>query len=157
MEIWKDIYEGYQVSNLGRVKSLKRETILTPRENHKGYLQVHLRHNGKDITPKVHRLVAKAFIANPNDLPQVNHINGNKADNRVENLEWCTNGQNQKHSYEMLGRKPIGRPVICEEDNKAFASAREASRTLGINDSQITKCCKRKRQTAGGYHWRYAE
>ena len=156
MEVWKDIYEGYQVSDKGRVFSIKRNKILTLREHHKGYLQVHLRVDGKDITPKVHRLVALAFIDNPNNLPQVNHINGNKKDNSVGNLEWCTNGENVKHSYDVLGRKAFERSVVCVESNKEYSSSREASRLLSIDNSCITKCCKGKRQTAGGYHWRYA-
>lgn len=157
MELWQDIFEGYQVSNLGRVKSLKRGRVLTLRKHHKGYMQVHLRVNGKDIMPKVHRLVAKAFIENPHDLPQINHINGDKTDNRVENLEWCTNSQNQKHCYSVLKRKPFEKSVVCVEDNKLYSSSRVASRNLCIDNSCITKCCKGKRQTAGGYHWRYAE
>lgn len=156
MEQWKDIYAGYQVSNKGRVRSLKRNKMLTLRVTTKGYLQVHLRVDGKDITPKVHRLVANAFIDNPNNLPQINHINGDKTDNRVSNLEWCTNGQNLKHSYEVLGRKTVGKEVICVEKNETYSSSKEASCRLGIDDSAITKCCKGKRKTAGGYHWQYA-
>ena len=156
MEVWKDIYDGYQVSNIGRVRSLKRNKLLTAREHHKGYLHIHLRVNGRDVMPKVHRLVAEAFIDNPDNLPQVNHINGNKQDNRVENLEWCTNQQNVKHSYDALGRKSYERRVLCVESNEAFRSAKEAGERLGIDRSAISKCCKGKRETAGGYHWEYA-
>lgn len=105
-EIWKDIdgYEGlYQVSNLGNVKSLtnrsnhKEEKILKLNTNGKYYL-VNICKNTKKKTLLIHRLVAKAFIDNPNNLPQINHINGNKLDNRVENLEWCTCRENIIHS-----------------------------------------------------------
>lgn len=85
----------------GRVKSLKRkeEKILTPREHHKGYLQVHLRVEGKDKTIKIHRLAAEAFVPNLYNLPQVNHKDGNKKNNKAENLEWVSNSSNQKHAY----------------------------------------------------------
>lgn len=114
MEIWKDIkgYEGlYQVSNLGRVKSLARKVIKAYGAEHNlkeklrvinsdnvGYQVVRL-HNGKGKTFKVHRLVAKAFLGEPNGL-EVNHIDGDKSNNKVENLEYCTRGENLKHCWD---------------------------------------------------------
>lgn len=112
-EEWKPIegFEGiYEVSNLGRVKSLKRITdeihhipckILKPTTNKDGYVRVGMRKNKKQFSKTVHRLVAEAFIPNPNNLPEVNHLDGNKQNNRAENLSWCTAKQNQKHSLEM--------------------------------------------------------
>lgn len=118
-EIWKDIsgYEGlYQVSNLGRVKSLSRKTkagiknndwvirkdkILKVRKETKGYLNVALYKNNIPKSKKIHRLVAEAFIDNVLNKPQINHIDGNKTNNRVENLEWCDNSENQLHAYKM--------------------------------------------------------
>ena len=169
MEVWKDIkgYEGkYQVSNLGRVKSLPKrrgrgvgymceEMILTQAKHHYGYNVVNLRSNGKGTTIEVHRLVANAFICNPDNKPQINHANGNKTDNRVENLEWCTNGENQLHKYEVLGCKPFGKPVVCEESGCEYSSALVAGRCNNIDSSSIAKCCRGKRETAGGYHWKY--
>ena len=117
-EIWKDIkgYEGkYQVSNKGNIKSLKQfnkrgvDLIIKLGKNNTGYTIVRLTKNNKLKTPLVHRLVAQAFIPNPDNKPQVNHKNGNKADNTVENLEWVTRSENQKHAYETgLQQKMIG-------------------------------------------------
>lgn len=109
-EIWRDIagYEGkYQVSNLGRVRSLQyhntkgimRIGYLKPATDGCGYLRCALSKNNKLATFKVHRLVASAFIDNPNNLPQVNHKDGDKRNNNVGNLEWCNNSQNQLHAY----------------------------------------------------------
>ena len=103
-EVWRPVrgYEGlYEVSNYGRVKSLKRNTaherIMKPIKDSYGYLIVCLNKNGKQTNKKIHRLVAEAFIPNPNNLPQVNHKNEIKTDNRVENLEWCDNKYNTRY------------------------------------------------------------
>ena len=102
MEQWKDIegFENYMVSSLGRFYSKKRDKIMKPTPDNKGYLRISFYEYGKSHTKKVHRLVAEAFIENPNNLPQVNHKNEDKLDNRVENLEWVDNGENQKHAIE---------------------------------------------------------
>lgn len=105
-EIWKDIkgYEGlYQVSNLGRVKSLKRkyhpkDRILKPYKHPDGRMQVPIYRNGEMSMKKVHRVVAEAFHPNPKNLPQVNHKNCIKGDNRASNLEWCDDAENKKHA-----------------------------------------------------------
>jgi len=102
-EIWKDVvgYEGkYKVSNLGRIKSIlkTKEIILKCSTNEKGYRCTHLTINGHGKKKKVHRLVCIAFLENPNDYKQVNHIDGDKFNNRVENLEWCTAKQNVQHA-----------------------------------------------------------
>lgn len=101
MEIWKNIdgYDGkYQVSTWGRVRNAETGKILTPYKNEKGYLKVGLQKNGKSNKHRVNRLVAKAFVMNPYNLPQVNHKDGNKENNSYTNLEWTTNEINQKHS-----------------------------------------------------------
>ena len=125
IEKWIDIkdYEGiYQVSTMGYFKSLDREVqekntgrvkkikgrILGIWKNHAGYNLVTLSKGAKHKGISVHILVAKAFIPNPNNLPEVNHKNGDKDDNRVENLEWCTRLQNQRHSIEVLGKHHAG-------------------------------------------------
>lgn len=133
MEIWKDVngYEGvYQISNLGNIKSLPRKNakgkILNPSTNNRGYLRVGLCFKEKVRYESIHRLVAEAFIPNRKNLPEVNHINGNKLDNRVENLEWVTKGQNQIHAYKTGLRKTTQRQ-------------REASR----KNIEIARMCRR--------------
>ncbi len=164
-EIWKDIpdYNGnYQISNFGRVKSLKKWNgtscrILSPGKTHKGYLAVSLSKNGKAKSIFIHRLVAKAFITNPDNLPQINHKNENKEDNHVQNLEWCDNSYNMNYGTRSQRQiDKVSKPVICVETQIIYKSAAEASRlNPPIRQGNITLCCQGKNKTAGGFHWRY--
>lgn len=164
-EIWADIpnYEGeYQVSNYGRVKNLSKGRILKGHKTNRGYIQVEL--HGKVLV--VHRLVAQAFIPNPQDKPQVNHIDGNKTNNHINNLEWCTNGENQIHAYRLgLNKRSenAGRPKkkVCKIDFNTgeileiFDSVADAGRTIGIKASNIGEVCRGKRAKCGGFSWKY--
>jgi hypothetical protein len=101
-EIWRDIegYEGiYQVSNLGRFKKILGENIIMKQTKSKEYPMIGLRKDKRQKMFLAHRIIAKTFIPNPENKPQVNHINGNRADNRLENLEWCTQSENVLHAY----------------------------------------------------------
>lgn len=150
-EIWKDCkgYEGkYQVSNKGRVWSVGGQRYLKGCSDKDGYLRVHLTaKNGKDKTEKIHRLVALAFLDNPNNYPIVNHKDECKSNNCVNNLEWCDIAYNNAYSN--------SKAVYCVELGKAFESSQAAARELKIDGSSIRKCCKDSSKRCGGYHWRY--
>lgn len=174
-EIWKVtmVNKDYEVSNLGNVKSNKggMQHLLKPfkansskkHEDEKGfYLSVRLLENGKEKDFRVHRLVAMAFIPNPLNLPQVNHKNGIRNDNRVENLEWCDNSYNIWHSYNVLGNKSsLGKPICQYTKEGCFIrkwdSISSASKHLDIDSSSIAAVCQKNsnRKLAGGYIWRY--
>ena len=160
MEQWKSIagYEGlYEVSDLGRVKSLNynhtgKDKILKPVKGHRGYLQVSLWKDGKTRNLRVHRLVAEAFIQNPNNLATINHKDEVKNNNAASNLEWMSREDNTIYSnarqVQMFDKK-------TGELLATFPSTGEAARVTGINQSCISKCCRGKIKSAGGYKWRY--
>ena len=106
-ECWREIegFPNYQVSNLGRVKNNKTDKILKPYKTNRGYHTIGFWSDGKKKRLSIHRLVAKAFLPNPRNLPEVNHINGSKADNNVRNLEWASGSNNVLHAYQTKLRK----------------------------------------------------
>ena len=164
-EVWKDIdgYEGlYQVSNLGRVKSLKNKKILKYSKNYKGYCQINLYKNGKRKKYCIHRLVALGYVNNILNKEQVNHIDGNKENNCVYNLEWVTCSENNKHAYKIgLNKSHTERKVnqYDKEGNfiKTWESIRDFLRknNLSLKSSTISRCCKHKIKSAYGYKWEY--
>lgn len=165
MEIWKDVigYEGlYKISNLGRVKSFVRCTegkILNILFDKKGYPKSHLTKDGKTKYVNIHRLVAKAFITNTENKPCINHIDGNKENNSVDNLEWSTYSENNKHAYDNgLRRKTkikIEQYSLDGKFIKEWDSALDVQNELKIAKSNIASVCKGKRKTTGGYIWKY--
>lgn len=181
MEIWKDIsgYEGlYQVSNLGNVKSMNwggrgysKNLYLKP--HNKGYLQVELKKDGKRKMFVVHRLVAQAFIQNPNNFPIVNHKDENKTNNSAENLEWCDYKYNVRYSLLLRGIAPGEKKKPTRRNSKLagfrviqldlfgnvireWNNSREIFLTTGMSDWSISECCRGNRKKAYGFIWRYA-
>ena len=155
IEEWKRIkdYEDYEISNFGRIKSYKQDKngkITLGNKDKKGYLTKTLYNKDGCKTFKVHRLVAQAFIPNPNNLPQINHKDENKTNNNVKNLEWCTNKYNLNYgTRNKRAAKTMGKKVVCVATGEIFNGIREASRKYNIDRSDISKCCQEKRKTAG--------
>lgn len=190
IEIWKNIpkFSSYQVSNLGNVRSIDRNKIkwnghqyievlykgkILKQHKLKGYNAVGLWENGKMHNIQVHRLVALSFLENDNNYPCINHIDGNKLNNNVNNLEWCTYSHNSKEAYRMglraisdkqkerfrqvglkTGKRLIQKDLLGNII-KIFNSTRQASLELGINQGNISMCCNGKRKSTGGFLWQY--
>lgn len=177
----KDIkgYKGlYAITEDGQIWSYKSKKFLIPNYDANGYLKINLFKDRKKKSCTIHRLVAETYIPNPNNLSQVNHKDENKTNNHINNLEWCDAKYNmnygtrtqrasetnrgQKRSEETKkniskARKNKGnKPVKCIETDIVYISTVSANRETGIDNSSISKCCKGKRKTAGGYHWQYA-
>ena len=169
-EIWKPIrgYEGlYEVSNLGNVRGLVRDwdnrtkAIRNMRQHvsKTGYLSLRLCKDGKTKLCKVHRLVAEAFLENPSSFPFVNHLDGNKLNNNVSNLEWCSASRNIQHAYD-TGLKKTRHVLQINKDGEiiqVWDNMSKASESSGVGIPHIYQCCAGQRLTAGGYKWAYTE
>lgn len=160
-----DVYSTYN-----KEKKLKK---IKSKKTNKGYLLVNLYKNGKQYYKTIHRLVATAFIENPEDKTCVNHINGIRTDNNVSNLEWCSYSENNTHSYRVLGKKPTmankgrfgkahwnSKLILQIKEDKIIAEfwgAGEAARSIHKLPSVINAACKGKLKTAYGFVWKYKE
>lgn len=182
IEIWKDVvgYEGlYEVSNFGRVRSVPHNTfvmrrkdsipyqhrtkakILSTRKNKWGYIKVNLYRNtvrSREMkTALVHRLVAEAFLDNPNQCKYINHKDENKENNSVENLEWCTASYNNNYGSRKYTRtRRVRQFSLSGELLNEFYGLREAERKTGVSHAVISACCSGNRSTSGDYKWEYA-
>lgn len=185
-ELWKPVegYEGYyEVSNLGRIKRLSRvvtypdgKLVRTPGKllslkpgNHLGYILVSLCKNGKPAKLYLHRLIAQTFIPNPDNHPLINHKDGNKANNHVDNLEWCSRAHNVRHAYDTglmdnSGGKHYAARAVVNCRGEEFPTCVDAARAYGIKHySYVWKACKGTRKRAGVYSdgtpilWKYKD
>lgn len=184
MEIWKDILnyeEFYEVSNLGRVRRKEgfvksgikyndkrkvKSYILKQNKKRSGYLTVDLSKNNVVKTISVHRIVAFAFCENPYNKKEVNHKNGNKQDNRAENLEWCTASENIKHAFDIGLKKSNGKKIRCKQLDIIFNSSYEAaeyinnkyfqnSKQVKSMSAKIRACATGLQKTTYGFTWEY--
>lgn len=175
---WKQIegYEKYSVSDTGLVRNdLTGKTLIPFVTKKGGYLRLNLTENGKQKKHLVHRLVAQAFVPNPNNLETVDHINGDKTDNRVENLQWLSNQDNTKRFWNGISderranisnflkgnadryRKETSKPVVCLETDKVYESSGQAARDLNLCRSHILRVAKGEYKQIKGYHFRFLE
>ena len=175
-EVFKPIkdYEYYEVSNLGNVRNSKTKKCLKQCYDGYGYLLVTLHTKDYKKSFKVHTLVGKTFIDNPLGLKTIDHINGNKTDNRVENLQWLSQMDNvkrffkeqiteeQKEHYKIVHRKNMykmhekqRKPVICLETGEVYQSIKQASEKLNINSVSIVQVCKEQINQTHGLHFKY--
>lgn len=177
-EEWRPIagHHGYEVSNLGRVRSMDRiiqrsasrtrgeysvfckGKVLKAAPGTQGYLVVSLERSS--TVKRVHRLVAQAFIPNPCNKPFINHIDGNVANNRVDNLEWCTNSENQLHASKVLHHKQgayQNKPIRCVETGEVFENSFRAANEIRYMANNIRMAANPKypRKTCMGYHWEF--
>lgn len=165
-------FENYSVSTLGKVINNTTGKVKKGTDNYsgKGYLYVDLYNNGKRKRFFIHRLVAQAYIPNPENKPYINHKDGNPKNNRVENLEWCTPLENVEHANKVLGvmkqykkanakrQKAVKQiDVVTQKVVAVYPSMREAERQTGIKSSYISRICKGKFKQCFGYSWCYIE
>ena len=163
-------FEEYLINPKGEVFSTKTNKLISLGKIRKGYMQVNLRKNNKNNRFYIHKVLAEAFIPNPENKPYINHIDGNPSNNSLDNLEWCTASENLKHSFNVLKRKPTWLGIRGElnpnskkiiqynknmESIKIWENAYEVQRVLNILQKNICDVCNYKRKTAGKFIWRY--
>lgn len=161
---WRQVREhlNYEVNSLGQIRHKKRKQILKPRSNNGGYQYVNFKVDGKNVNFAVHRIVANAFIPNPNGYAEVNHKDYDKMNNCVENLEWVTSSQNKQHAYlKEANQKSLGKSVEQYDLNnnyvQTFRTVSLAAQEMGCCVAAISNCCLGRTKTSQGYRWKFVE
>lgn len=165
---WKQIkdFDGYFINVEGQIKSTRsfkgtQEKILKPSKNQQGYITYNLMRGGKVFRKPLHRLLMETFKPNKDNLPCINHIDGNILNNSLDNLEWCTYSHNNKEAYKLGLKQSRIKPKQVIQLNKnneienVFESLQQIKKTLGYSSGNIAQVCNRKRKSAYGYIWRY--
>lgn len=157
-------YDCYAISNQGNVKNLRNGYVLNPSIRSDGYKSVLLSKDGKKLSMRVHRLVAMYFLENPKELPDVNHINGIKHDNRASNLEWCTESMNSQHALEsgLITTKYTNKTILVYDKISGellftFESVRQCAKFLGVNPSPIYRVLKGDRSFYKDFTFKYVD
>ena len=165
--MWKIIENtNYQVSESGLIQNMNTGRILKAVKDNRGYCSVYLSINGKEQRYLIHRLVADAFIPNPDNLPIINHKDENPSNNNVDNLEWCNHSYNttygtcqERRKLKITNHKNLSKPVnqfsISGEFIKQYPSAMEVKRQTGFDNSHVSQCCNGRLEQAYGYIWKY--
>lgn len=163
-EKWKDIegYEGlYQVSNTGLIRNVLTKTILKQNPDQKGYLLIQLSKEGRRKTHKMHRLIAQSFIRNPMNKPQVNHIDEDVTNNRVENLEWVTNSENQLHgNRNRRNANKLSKPVVATNirtGEKIIFPSVSSTLQFGFSPSKVSESVNGIKENHKGFEWEFAD
>ena len=161
---WRTVeeYDHYEVNQYGDIRHKQRKRILKPRNNKGGYLYVNFKINGKNINFAVHRIVANAFIPNPNGYTEVNHKDYDKNNNCVNNLEWVTSSDNKRHAYKLEeNKKSRGKKVkqYTKDGNyiKTFDSLSLAAKEFNCSVCAISNCCLGRSKSSQGFLWRFVE
>ena len=155
----KDIlnYEGiYAADESGQVWSYRRKKFLKPFMSNTGYLQVGLCKDGKSKTCLLHRLIAETLLPNPENKPQVHHIDGDRTNSALSNLQWTTPEENNNDELHKQRCSTRSKKVYFVELEKEFNSMTEAAREIGVSSSRISECCNGKTKTCAGYHWQFS-
>lgn len=161
---WKQVLEhpNYEVNSKGEIRHKIRKHILKPRSNKGGYMYVNFKVNGKNTNFAVHRIVANAFLPNPNGYIEVNHKDYDKTNNCLENLEWVSSSTNKRHAFLKQGNRDSRAKGVNQFSKdgkfiKTFSSVTEAAKEMNCCVSAISNCCLGRTKTSQGFRWSFIE